>query len=124
MPRAKKPTKPTAAEIQWGGFIDLKLTEDDKALFLKWNDEFQWTYLDDVLADEIKVSFSFDDTSDTYLCSLTSVKHAGTGMRCVLTARADSWERSAALALYKHFVLLESDWGRFTPSNNGRKSEI
>lgn len=124
MPRGKKPTKQKPEDIAWGGFIDLKLSEEDKALFYKWSEEFQWTFLEDVLADEMKVSFSYDENTDTYLCSLTSVKHAGSGMRCVLTARADDWQKAAALALFKHFVLLESDWGRFTPSNNGRRSEV
>lgn len=124
MPRAKGKSKAEPQDISWGGFIDLKLDDDDKAGFAAWNSEFQWTYLDDLLADEMKVSFSYDDNTETYLCSLTSVKHAGNGMRCVLTARANSWELALALACYKHFVMLETDWGRFTPSNGGRRSEI
>lgn len=124
MPRAKGKAKVVPTEIQWGGFIDLKLDDEDKAGFATWNSEFQWTYLDDLLADEMKVSFSYDDQTETYLCSLTSVKHAGSGMRCVLTARAGTWEIALSLACYKHFVMLETDWGRFTPSNGGRRSEV
>lgn len=124
MPRAKRKDKSQADEIAWGGFIDLKLTAEDKEQFGKWSEEFQWTFLDDVLADEMKVSFSFDDTTDTYLCSLTSVKHAGSGLRCVLTARADTWERAAMLALFKHFILLDGDWGSYRPATHGRGSEI
>ena len=120
MPRAKN-TKPKnqASEPIWGGFIDVKLTADDKAKFAEFETEFQWTFLDDILADEVKVSMSYDDNTETYLASLTSVKHAGSGMRCVLTARAGTWEKSVMLALFKHFVLLESDWGRYKPSNQG-----
>lgn len=122
MPRAKKPSKP--AEIQWGGFIDVKLDADDKSAFQTFETStWQWTYLEDVLADEIKLSLSYDEDNDTYLATLTSVKHAGPNMRCVLTSRADSWERAVMLAIFKHTELLEGDWGRFRPSS-GRASEV
>lgn len=122
MPRAKKQSKP--ADIQWGGFIDVKLDADDKAEFANFESSvWQWTYLEDVLADEIKLSLSYDVDTDTYLCSLTSVKHAGNNLRCVLTARANTWERAVMLAIFKHTALLEGDWGRFKPTN-GRYSEV
>ncbi len=123
MPRAKKAAA-KSAEIQWGGFIDVKLDADDKAAFRDFeSSNFQWTYLEDVLADEIKLSLSYDGDNDTYLCSLTSIKHAGNNLRCVLTARADTWERAIMLAIFKHAALLEGDWGRFKPAT-GSYSEV
>jgi hypothetical protein len=123
MPRAKKPAD-NPSEIQWGGFIDIKLDADDKAKFKVFEtDEWQWTYLEDVLADEIKLSLSYDSGNDVYLCTLTSVKHGPANMRLVLTSRADSWERAVMLAIFKHTALLEGDWGRFRPST-GRASEV
>ncbi len=123
MPRAKKAAaKP--ADIQWGGFIDLKLNDIEKQQFNAFESVgWQWTYLEDVLADEIKISLSYDGDTDTYLCSLTSIKHAGNNLRCVLTARADTWERAIMLAVFKHTALLEGDWGRFKPTT-GSYSEV
>jgi len=125
MPRAKGKGKAEPKEIVWGGFVDVKLTDEEKQQFHDWSkDGGQWTYLDDCLADEIKVSFQYDSDTETYLCSLTSVKHAGVGMRVVLTARASTWETSVMLALFKHFILLEGEWGRYLPQSGRFKSEV
>jgi hypothetical protein len=123
MPRAKKSSNPAKDEIVWGGFIDVKLTAEQKAAFAEFEAEFQWTFMDDLLADEIKLSLSYDDNTETYLASMTSVKHAGNGLRCVLTARAGTWERAVMLACYKHFALLEGDWGRYKPGS-GTYAEV
>lgn len=123
MPRAKK-AKAVPEEIQWGGFLDLRLTSDEKAAFEDWAASFDWSIIDDMLADELKLSISFDVGSSTYLASLTSIKHAGANLRCVLTARASTWERSVMLVAYKHFVLLEANWETFTPTNGRFRSEV
>jgi hypothetical protein len=124
MPRAKNKTEVTRpADIPFGGFIDVRLTPEQRAEFTDWCNADQLTFLDDVLGDEIKVGLSYDPDNETYQANLTSVKHAGSGMRVILTARAGTWEKAILLALYKHFVLLEGDWGRFRPST-GRASEV
>jgi len=120
MPR-KRPTPNKPAE--WGGFIELRLTDEERTQFAQFNELFQWTFIDDILADEIKLGISYDTQSETYLATLTSEKHAGTNLRCVLTARANSWEKAVSLALFKHLNLLEGDWGQYKPST-GRGSEV
>lgn len=128
MPRAKKDTNGAVdardnGGVQWGGFIDIRLTPEEKEAFLQWSEPAQWSYLDDLLADEIKLGLTYETETETYLATLTSIKHAGSNLRVVLTSRSGSWERAVMLCLYKHFILLEGDWGRYRVSTN-RAAEV
>lgn len=124
MPRAKNQNgRKAAAEAEWGGFIDVRLSAADKEHFQQWLPTFDMNMVDDLLADDLKLSLTFDAETDTYLCSLTTEKHAGPGLRCVLPARAGIWERAIALAVFKHVEMLGADWGRYRPSS-GRVSEV
>lgn len=127
MPRGKNGSNstqaPTPRDIPFGGFIDLRLDDDERADFEIYVKGFEWNELLEVLADEIKLGISWDGTSDCYLVTFTSTKHGGKNVRYILTARADDWVRAVALVCYKHTRLLEGDWGRFKPAT-GRASEV
>jgi hypothetical protein len=124
MPRGRK-TDAAKDEraVEWGGFIDPRLSDDDKLVFNGWvGEHYQLTFIEDLLADEMKVSFSYDRGNETVVCSLTSERMIS-GMRLVLTARSSTWERALQLAMYKHYILMDGDWGKFKPST-GRGPEV
>lgn len=125
MPRGKNANGngSTRTDTEWGGFIDIQLSTEQKQHFATWEKEHKLSDMDEILAAKIKVGVSFDSETDTYLATLTSDIHARANLRCVLTARAGLWERAVALAIYKHLVVLEGDWGRYMPKN-GRVSEV
>lgn len=123
MPRGKNGSRQETAKPEWGGYIDIQLSQEQKADFAVWQKEHGLSDMDDILATEIKVGISFDEASSTYLASLTSDLHARANLRCVLTARAGLWEKAVALAFYKHLVILETDWGRYLP-RSGRVAEV
>lgn len=108
---------------EWGGFIDVRLSNGDQVEFAAWENEHEFDDVDDVLGEGCKLAVSFDKSSDTYLATLTSENHVSDGFRYVLTARAGLWEKAIRLVIYKHMVLLEGDWGRYKPSN-GRAAEV
>lgn len=124
MPRGKSSNgKGTKVESVWGGFIDLRLNDDERAEFESFAANFQWSELEDCIGDDLKLGLSFDSVTGTYLATFTSDKHAGQNLRCVLTARADDWQRAVVLVIFKHLRLLEGDWGRYKPSTQ-RGSEV
>lgn len=110
-------------DVDWGGFIDVRLLAADKDHFKDWVTSFDMVMLDDLLAEGLKLSLSFDAETDTYLACLTSDHHAGPNLRCVLPARAGIWEQAIALVVFKHVEMLGGDWGRYRPAS-GRVAEI
>lgn len=123
MPRKRSNGRRATTEVEWGGFIDVRLSQADKAAFGEWVRSFDMSMLDDIMAEGIKVGISWDGEGETYLCAFTSETHAGENLRCVLTGRAAVWEQAVALTCFKHLEMLAGDWGRYRPQS-GRVAEI
>lgn len=121
IPQPYKPTK----DAQWGGFVNIRLTEEDKTDFRTWQrSDRQPTgdLLDGCLRDGLQVSFSYDSENWCYIVTLTGCGWTGSGLRCAMTTRGDSFSDALDLALYKHLELANEDWGQYKSS--GWKSEI
>lgn len=113
-----------ASEAEWGGYINLKVNEDERSDFDGWQVE-ESANVSDLLAYQIveglKLSVGYDADNSSYLATFTGAGCVGTKLRCCLTARSDDLFEAINLLLYKHVVLLDSDWSSYRPAT-GRSS--
>jgi hypothetical protein len=131
MPRGKKPgvggssskgTPLAGRQDNWGGFINVRLLDQDKADFAVWqadNAATLWTDLQEYLATGFKLSLSYDADGDFYLATFTAEGREiiGIDLRCCLTARAPEWETAISLLIFKHEVLAQRNWGSYRPAS-------
>lgn len=105
-------------EMEWGGFINVRLTDDDKTSFGKWSIEHEltfWSDFQDYVSRGFKFGLSYNAEEDFYLATFTAGGKAliGIDARCCLTARAPAWEDAVMLLLFKHEVLAHGNWGTY-----------
>ena len=113
------------SDAVWGGYLDLRLSDDDKVKFDVWygDNESSWAgMLSDTLVDGMSFSVKFDIENSCFLASFVGAGVTGSNERYCLTARAGSWPDAAALLVYKHCVLMGGVWDDFKPSNSRLKS--
>ena len=108
-------------DLEWGGFINVRIDEDDKVQFEIWSEGNRsnlWVDFQEYLSRGFKFSLSYDPKGDFYLATFTAagVKLIGIDLRCCLTARAPVWEVAIALLMFKHEVLAKGNWGNYLPS--------
>lgn len=116
----KKQTKSTRKqdEVVWGGFINIRLTDENKADFERWFIAEQiriWQYVEDALAQNLKISFSWDSENECYISSFIGAGVDGSNERYCLPARSNRLDESIALLVYKHVVICDCDWGGYMP---------
>jgi len=109
-----------ANEVKWGGFIDIRLTEDQKAAFYVWqreNEPGMWEEFAEVVAKGFKFGLSYDAENGCYIATFTASGRAVIGLdqRYCLTARAPEWPTALSLLLYKHVEIARGDWGTYSP---------
>lgn len=105
-------------EVEWGGFINLRLSERQKDDFKAWfadNNTFVTDKLAEMLIDGGKLSFSFSRDNDTFSCTLTGMLLRSSDKRYGTSAYARDWWTAAALLVYKHYVVAETNWDDFRP---------
>lgn len=109
------------SDAAWGGFINIRLDDNQKAEFLAWyekNYEVVFPNLIDLLGSGIKATFSFDAEHDCFICAIQGalVGEAGND-RFVSTSRASSLVEVVALTVWKHTVLARGDYGNYRPKS-------
>jgi len=125
-----EPRKPDpvvkASDVPWGGYVDLRLDEDDKQQFAVWSEAEQqsfWLDFVELLGKGFKFGLSYVMEDDCYLASFTAHGERVIGLndRYCLTARAPTWEQAVMLLVFKHLVMARGNWGNFKPKS--RKME-
>jgi hypothetical protein len=107
-------------DAEWGGFINCRLDDQQKAGFESWSLETQDEQLDwlEALTTEgMKVSFAFDAEHDAFIVSLTGRLIEGRNFRCVTSSRGETLMRAVSVALFKHFVVLEQRYDDYKPKS-------
>lgn len=110
----------TDNEAAWGGFINIRLDDEQKSAFYAWLEDAAQTIhqlTDDVLGHEAKVSLAYDTKNSCYIVSYTGALVLGSNERYVVTSRAGTLHEALALAAWKHFYLCDGDYGNYKPSN-------
>lgn len=106
-------------DAPWGGFINIKVEEAQTADFLNWwetNRQEAWRAIDDLMGEGMKISFSYDAENECYICSFTGKGWDTSLSRWCMTTRAGTFDEVAALAVWKHVVLADMQWGDYLPS--------
>lgn len=109
-------------DMEWGGFINVRLTDEDKTAFAAWLKENEASVMTDFLecvTKGFKFSLSYDPDGDFYLATFTAggLKMIGLNARACMTARAPDWFEAVALLMFKHVVLAKGNWGSFKPKS-------
>ena len=109
----------TPNDATWGGFINVKLDDEQKQDFLVWFGE-RVEPLDrdlcDLLDEGMKVTFAYDRENQCFTCTFTGALVGNSNERYVTTSRAGTFTECMALALWKHIKLADGDYGNFRPA--------
>lgn len=109
-----------AKDPEWGGFLELRLTDEEKAAFAVYerdHPEDVWIKLQEWVMRGLKFSLSYDKSGDYYTATFTGsgVELVGMEQRFCLTARAPEWQQAVFLLVFKHTVLAKGDWSKYRP---------
>lgn len=110
-------------DADWGGFINVRLDEDQKEAFGLWfasGDVNITNEIDDLLGQGMKVGLSYDEENECYICTFTGRLLDDFEHRYCSTSRAGTLPEVLALSVYKHTVLCGADYTDFLPKT-GRK---
>jgi len=106
---------------EWKGFRDFKLTAEQLEGFGSFDtdDDDLMDLVQTTLVEGYKLTLTYSGQSDTYNCALTcnAEKHANQGY--TMSAFAPSAYTALKLLMYKHHVLLESDWSKIPAPQRG-----
>lgn len=96
----------------WKGFIECKMTDLEKQNFAEWDvhDNDLFLLLSEAVSAGHKLSMTFNKQNDQFVCSFTGNDGTGKHEGFTLSGYAGDWYISLRVLLYKHCVLLESDW--------------
>ena len=124
MPRARKssPAKSASGDNGMPTFVNVNLSDEQKA-FVKGNLPSVVEVLDkieDLLADNYKLTVSFDDTTDCYAAYLIGKDNQVTNAGLMLSAYAPVLMGVFAMLLYKHYTVLQEDWTGHTRANTAQ----
>lgn len=130
MPRKKK-SSPLTDEKQisqgvywlpndaaWGGFINIRLDEEQKSSFFAWFADAGVTVhqlLDDALSEGMKVAFAYDRENQCYIVTFTGALVSNSNERYCATSRAGTLIECLGLSVWKHYYLADGDYGNFKP---------
>lgn len=136
MPRKKAvPTKNTPPpelkgeywlppEAEWGGFINIRLDDEQKQQFTEYYAAFSEeipSALDDLLGKGMKFSVSYDHENQSYVASFTGRLVRSMDLRCSTSSRHSTFQEAVALLVWKHHAMADGDYGNF--KTNGRRAD-
>jgi len=110
-----------AADAAWGGFVNIKLSELQKAEFKLWYETTPSEAVDilrDFLNEGGKLSVTFDREHDSYVVTYTGALMGNSGDRFAASSRAGVLDEALAIMAWKHGHLAEGDYGNWRPFGN------
>lgn len=103
-------------------FVDFSLDRSDEKAYNKWaieNEKRLGDMLDDVLADNYKISISPDFRNACTIITLTCKNPDSPNADCAFSTRAELWLDAMLMAMYKHFELAHGgEW----PTDKGSRA--
>lgn len=114
----KEPRRYTCLpDALWGGFINIRISDSQRDDFHDWeaaNATHIAAYHEDLLYQGIKTSFAYDDENQAFIVTFTGRLVDMVQSRYSVSSRAATLLQSLSLAVYKHVVLAEGDYIRFS----------
>lgn len=111
----------TKPQTEWRGFKDFRLTADQLEAFAVFevHDDDLMDLIQTVLTEGYKLTLTYSSQSDTYNCSMTcnAEKHPNQGY--TMSAFAPSMYAAMRLLMFKHFVLLDTNWENIPAPQKG-----
>ena len=103
-------------KIEWKGYLNVNLSAEDAATFDGWEVKRVFGLSDiSVLVDNgYKFSLNWDTHHEGFTASLYSGSNKLAWTGWTLTAWAGDAETAVRLLFYKHYMMCEEDWERFT----------
>jgi len=104
----------------WGGFINIRLDDEQKESFFAWLKDAGQTVsqlTDDALGEGVKIGMAVDHLNSCYIVTYTGALVLSSNERYVATSRAGTLAEALGLAAWKHFVLCDGDYGNYKPGN-------
>lgn len=105
-------------EAKWGGFINVRLDEDQTAAFREWDSDNPGEgarILEDVMGSGMKVGMSYDQENQCTIVTFTGALCLGSNERYCCTSRAGNIREAIQLAAWKHSELARGDYGNYSP---------
>lgn len=136
MPRGKKaasnPAPPVPAsqpyycdpKAEWGGFINIRLSEEHRAQFDEWlkaNRNNVFPAVEDLTAKGMKVALAYDEENEASVVTFTGNLVSGKPSRWCVTTRAGSLAECMALAVWKHYVVAAENYDDYLPKSDTLK---
>jgi hypothetical protein len=101
----------------WGGFINIRLSDSQRDDFHQWeasNAAHIGAMHEDHLYQGIKSSIAYDDENEAFIVTYTGRLVDMVQSRYSVSSRSSSLHQALALAVYKHDVMGEGDYKRFS----------
>lgn len=108
-------------EAKWGGFINIRLDDDQTAAFREWDSDNPGEgarVLEDAMGEGIKVGMSYDRENQCTIVTFTGALCAGSNERYCCTSRAGNIREAIQLAAWKHSQLALGDYGNYSPRSS------
>jgi len=104
-----KPTKKSSKSSQFSTeFVTYALSSDDKKAFAAWQKK-NLEHLDDLVVGLLqtnhKVGFSFNENTDSFICSVTGKPEDCNNASKCFTSHAKDYATALWVALFKHYVI-------------------
>lgn len=118
MPRKTTPKKKVLSRKEkfnksnFGGYIQCRLTKADTELYLEWvekNSVNVWQVLDSLCSNGMTFSCYFEEYDGSCTAKL-SYLHEKNFTTWILSAYHKDLESAVMLLLFKHLIMLDSDW--------------
>jgi len=105
----------------WKGFKDFRLTADQLEGFAAFDthDDDLMDLVQATLANDYKLTFTYNGQSDTYNAAATSNGEKDPNKGYTMSAFAPSMYAALRLLMYKHWVLLEQNWDNVPAPQKG-----
>jgi hypothetical protein len=119
MPKQLK--QKTTAE--WNAtFVRCELDKETKDKVKSWDPKFEATLdaVDQMVTDGYKVSISYDKYHDCVGCFVTHPDPAHKNHGQCLTARGPNYLSALKVLVFKHFQILDGEWGAVVDQNGSR----
>jgi hypothetical protein len=108
-------------EFSWKGFIDVKLTEDQKQSYAAWDlaDADVWDGVATYCEAGIKIALTYNSKNASFTCSGTGQPASGSNNGWCVNAYAKTPYEAARVWLFKVSAILPDDWSTYeAPSSD------
>lgn len=98
----------------WGGIVSVRFDrrdKDDYKGFVDNNPEWVLEQAHDLVAEDNKITLSWDSRSDCFMASISCYNDKSPNYKHTMISRAPTLVDALGVALYKHVIIAERDWG-------------